>query len=64
MTVVGVLEFDGWDVAGGAVQAAVVEPVDVLEGGDLDLFDGPPWPRGLISWVLNSPITVSARALS
>jgi hypothetical protein len=42
LTVVGGFEFDGWDVSGGAVQAAVVEPVHPLEGGDLDLLDGPP----------------------
>ena len=64
MTVVGFLEFDRWDVAAGLKQAAVVEPVDVLEGGDLDLLDGAPRPARLISSVLNSPITVSARALS
>ena len=41
MTVVGCFEFGGWDVAAGFEQAPVVEPVDVLQGGDLDLFDGP-----------------------
>jgi hypothetical protein len=45
LTVVGGLEFDGRDVAAGLEQAAVVEPVDVLEGGDLDLLDGPPRHR-------------------
>jgi hypothetical protein len=32
------------DVAVGFVEAAVVEPVDVLQGGDLELFGGAPWP--------------------
>jgi hypothetical protein len=61
---VGGFEFGRWDVTAGLEQAAVVEPVDVLEGGDLDLLDAPPGSRGLISSVLNSPITDSARALS
>ena len=38
-TVVGVLELDGWNVAAGAVQPAVVEPVDVLHGGELDVVE-------------------------
>jgi hypothetical protein len=42
LTVVRVLEFDRWDIAAGFEQAAVVEPVDVLECGDLDLLDGAP----------------------
>jgi hypothetical protein len=47
LTVVGGVEFGGWDVATGFEQPAVVEPVDVLEGGDLDLVDGAPRPAGL-----------------
>ena len=43
VTVVGGFELGGWDVAAGAVQAAVVEPVDPLESGDLDLLDRAPW---------------------
>ena len=47
------------------MQPAVVVPVDPLQGGDLDLVDGRATDRGgLISSVLNSPIVVSARALS
>ena len=46
LTVVGGFEFGGWDVAAGLEKASVVEPVDVLEGGDLDLLDGPPRSAG------------------
>jgi hypothetical protein len=42
----------------------VVEPVDVVQGRGFDLFGGAPGPPGLISSVLNSPITDSAKALS
>jgi len=41
---VGGLEFGGRDVAAGFEQPAVAEPVDVLEGGYLDLIDGAPGP--------------------
>jgi len=64
LTVVRVLEFDGWDVAAGLEQAAVVEPVDVLQSGDLDLLDRPPGPAGLDQFGLEQPITDSASALS
>ncbi len=64
VTVVGCLEFDGWDVVAVFVQAAVVVPVDPFQHGDLDLFGGPPGPRGLNSSVLNNPMVVSASALS
>jgi len=64
VTVVGLLELGWWDVAAGLEQAPVVEPVEVFQGGDLDLLDGAPRPAGLISSVLNNPITDSARALS
>jgi len=45
LTVTGLLEFDGRDVAARLEQAAVVDPVDVLQGGDVDLLDGPPRRR-------------------
>ncbi|MDP9434148.1 MAG: hypothetical protein M3P93_02720 [Actinomycetota bacterium] len=38
------LVFDGWDEADLAVEAAVVEPVDVLGDGDLEVVDAPPRP--------------------
>jgi hypothetical protein len=50
------LQLGGWEVCGGAVQPSVVEPVDVLEGGDLDLLDGPPRTPGVDQLSLVSPI--------
>src|SRR3954451_24661930 len=41
-TVVVVLVLDRWDVADGAVQPAVVEPVDVLQGGQFDVVEAAP----------------------
>ena len=41
-----------WDVAAGAVQTAVVEPVDVLQSGELDVVEAPPGPRRRMSSVL------------
>jgi hypothetical protein len=41
-TVVVVLELDRWDVAAGAVEASVVEPVDVLQRGQLDVVEAAP----------------------
>jgi hypothetical protein len=35
-------ELRGWDVAELAVEAALVEPVDVLGDGDLDVVDAGP----------------------
>src|ERR1022692_2212612 len=40
LTVVGGLEFGGRDVTAGFVEPPVVEPVDVFQGGDLDLLRG------------------------
>src|SRR2546430_5900624 len=44
VTVVGMLEFGGRNVATGLEQAPVIEPVDVVQGGDLHLFSGAPGP--------------------
>jgi hypothetical protein len=52
---VGCLEFGWWDVATGFEQASVVEPVDVLEGGDLDLLDGSPRATGFDQFGLEQP---------
>ena len=41
-TVVLLLELHRWDVAAVAVQTPVVEPVDVLQGGDLDVVEALP----------------------
>lgn len=64
LTVVGGFKFGGRDVAADLEQATVVEPVDVLQGGDLDLLDGVPRPARLDQFGLEQPITLSARALS
>jgi hypothetical protein len=42
LTVVVVLVLDRWDVAAGAVQAAVVEPVDVLQRREFDVVEAAP----------------------
>ena len=42
-TVVVGLLLCGWDVPYWFEKPAVVEPVDVLEGGALDLIPVPPW---------------------
>jgi hypothetical protein len=34
---VALLELSGWDVGERLVQAVVVEPADVLDGGELEL---------------------------
>jgi len=47
VTVVGGFELGWRDVAAGFVKPPVVEPVHVLEGGDLDLLGGVPGPAGL-----------------
>ena len=47
VTVVGGLELGRRDVAAGLVEPPVVEPVDVLQGSDLDLFGGAPGSAGL-----------------
>lgn len=39
LTVVGLLELDGWDVAEGAVEAVLVEPVDPVQGRELEVVD-------------------------
>jgi hypothetical protein len=40
LSVVGGLQFRGWDVAAVLVEAAVDEPVDPFGSGDLDVVDG------------------------
>jgi len=46
VSVVVVLELDGWDESDLAVESSVVEPVDVLGDGDLELGVGRP-PGGV-----------------
>jgi hypothetical protein len=64
LTVVGCLELDRCEITAGLEETPVVEPVDVFEGGDLDLLDGPPRAPRLDQLVLNNPVIDSARALS
>jgi hypothetical protein len=47
LTVVGGLQFGGRDVATGFIEPPVVEPVDIFQGGDLDLLGGAPGAAGL-----------------
>ncbi len=47
LTPVGGLELDGWDVADRLEQSPMVEPVDPLERGVLDVID--PLPRATAS---------------
>ena len=60
----GGLELGRRDVADGLQEAPVVEPVDPLQGGVLDLIQGLPGPRRRTSSVLYRPMMVSANALS
>jgi hypothetical protein len=46
LSVIGSPDFDWWDVAAVFVEAAVVEPVDPLRGGYLDVFDRSPGLAG------------------
>lgn len=52
----GGFEFGGWDVAAVLVEAAVVEPVDPLCGGEFDLVDVLPWTAGLAQFGLVEPV--------
>jgi hypothetical protein len=47
LSVIGSLQIDRWDVAAVFVEAAVVEPVDPFDSGQLDLIDGAPRLAGL-----------------
>ena len=47
LTVVGGFEFGGWNVAAGLIEPPVVVPVDVVQGGEFDLFGGAPGPAWL-----------------
>jgi len=43
LTVVQVFELGGWDASEFVEQAPVVEPVDPLQGGELEVVEAPPW---------------------
>src|SRR2546430_15040153 len=62
VTVVGMLEFGGRDVAPGLEQAPGIEPGDVVQGGDLHLFSGAPGPARCASlWRGARPRTARGR---
>ena len=63
-SVVVVLELGGRDITEFAVEAAVAEPVDPGEGLELDVFDVAPGAASADEFGLESPFTISARALS
>jgi hypothetical protein len=50
-------------VANGFEQAAIVEPLDPLQRGELDGFEGSPRTPTMDTSALNRPLMVSARAL-
>ncbi len=50
-----VFEVGWWQVCGAAVQAAMVVPVDVFQGSDLDLVAGPPRPSRFDQLGLEQP---------
>lgn len=52
LTVVGGFEFGGRDVAAGLEESVVVEPVEVFQGGDLDLLVVAPGAAGFDQSVL------------
>jgi hypothetical protein len=56
--------FGGWDVVEFAVQASVVVPVDVFDGGHLEIVEAAPGPFVRTSSALNSELNASAMALS
>jgi hypothetical protein len=64
LTVVGGFVCGGRDYLDGLEKAPMVEPVDPLDHGELDVIDRAPGPRRPMTSVLNSPITGSASALS
>jgi hypothetical protein len=64
VTVVVVLAFGGRDQSDLAVQSSVVEPVEVLGDGDLEVVEVLPRPLLRTSSALNSELKASARALS
>ena len=41
LTVVGLLQLDGWDVSVDLEQPVAVEPVDPVQPGRFDVLDGP-----------------------
>ena len=64
MTVVDCLELCWCEVCAGGVEVAVVVPVDPFEGREFDVAEVAPGPTPADGFGLNSPISVSASALS
>lgn len=64
VSVVGLFQLGGRDVAAVLIQASVVEPVDPFRGGELDLINALPRRSGLDQLSLEQPLIVSATALS
>ena len=54
-TVVGLFQFDRWDVSVLFVESGVVEPVEVVQGGDLDLLRRLPRTVGVDQFGLVQP---------
>ena len=63
-SVVVVLELGGWDVAEFAVEAPVVEPVDVGEGGQFDVLGVTPGALAADQLSLVEPVHSLGEALS
>jgi hypothetical protein len=55
VTVVGGFEFCGCEVVVGFEDPAVVEPVDVVQGREFDVFDGAPWSLPADQFGLEQP---------
>jgi hypothetical protein len=64
LSVVDSLVLGWWAIAAGRMKPAMVKPVDVFEGGQLELVETAPRTVPLHQLVLYGPFTVSARALS
>jgi hypothetical protein len=56
VTVVVGFELGGWDHSDAAVESAVVEPVDVFEGGELDVVETAPGAVPVDEFPLVQPV--------
>jgi hypothetical protein len=64
VTVVGGFEFGWWHVVGASVESLVVEPVDVVEAGDLEIVEAPPGSASVDEFGLEQADVDSTTALS
>jgi hypothetical protein len=46
------------------IVTSIVEPIDALQGGELDVIDIAPWTATMNTSALYSPLIDSAKALS